>query len=255
MTFADSPFGRTLEQTIGEPVKFVKADEPRDIVIFSDPRQVENGFDLSRPYIFIWGMNDGKEPQNLPDNVVALYAKESLLVPLIQTIAAINRRYGKAVAAEVQEEATVATKDDALRILVIDDTPKHIANAKKGLAGHHLTVATGYQMAMEILAKGSFDVVLTDLHLPMSSKTLGDSFRLGALVPYGLLLMVEAAMQGSKHVAVVTDLSHHADAFSAAFDHFSQRAIKIEGAKCQMLHAKVTAEGKDWAEALERLMK
>ena len=106
---------------------------------------------------------------------------------------------------------------------------------------------------MNIIGSEKFDVVLTDLHLPMSSKTMGDKFRFGELVPYGILLMVEAARQGAKYVAVVTDLSHHDDPFSAAFDHYSQFTIKIEGAKVVMMHATMENGAKDWASALAQL--
>ena len=109
---------------------------------------------------------------------------------------------------------------------------------------------------MQILGSEKFDIVLTDLQMPMSSRTLGPSaFKLGQLVPYGILLMVEAAHQGAKHVAVVTDLNHHADWVSAAFDHFSY-PVQIEGAKVLMMHAPMDSDGsKDWAAALARLMK
>jgi len=65
--------------------------------------------------------------------------------------------------------------------------------------------------------------------------------------------MIEAARQGAKQVAVVTDLNHHTDPFSAAFDHFSRFPIQIEDAKVLMLHARITGEGKDWSNALDRL--
>ena len=157
---------------------------------------------------------------------------------------------------EEAAEEEIPLLPDAMLVLVIDDTPKNIMSAEKAFAGHHLVTATDYDEAMKILGSEKFDVVLTDLHLPMSSQTLGgEAFKLGELVPYGLLLMIEAARQGANAVAVVTDLSHHADPFSAAFDHFSQHPVKIDGARVMMLHAPLHEDGsKDWAKALDMLM-
>src|SRR4030042_1476445 len=89
------------------------------------------------------------------------------------------------------------------------------------------------------------------------AKTLSqEAFKLGQLVPYGFLLMCEAAINGAKYIAVVSDLGHHDDHFSAAFDHFYSIAFKIENAKTMMLHAQLTNTGaKDWQNALEKLLK
>lgn len=84
---------------------------------------------------------------------------------------------------------------------------------------------------------------------------MGSKFKLGELVPYGMLLMVEAAHQGATQVAVVTDLSHHNDPFSAAFDYFSGFSVKIDNAKVVMMHAPMKDGTKDWAQALAQLLK
>ncbi len=249
LTFANDPYGRAITQVIGEPVRFVATQKEADLILFTETCDVVQGFNKEKPYAYIPMQVRSVHPQ-FPKNVRIL--ERCSLPLLLELIADVSSKLPETKAIETAvEEPAVELLLDALSILVIDDTPKHIASAKKGLAGHRLTTATGYQEAMELLGKEKFDVVLTDLHLPMSSKTMGDKFKLGELVPYGILLMIEAARQGAKKVAVVTDLSHHDDPFSAAFDHFSQFPISIEGATVLMLHAQVSAEGKDWAEALQ----
>ncbi len=248
--------GKTIKQILGEPVKFIDVASEADLIIFDSVRKIEKDFDKKKSYLCIWGVGGGgyhTKPTNLPENVTVVHGAD-LLHNLLTTISEISKKLTPI--AEISEspvEEQVPIKADALRILVIDDAAKHIASAKKGLAGHFLTTATGYQEAMELLGKEKFDVVLTDLHLPMSSQTMGDKFKLGELVPYGILLMIEAARQGAKQVAVVTDLSHHDDPFSAAFDHYSRFPISIEGAKVRMLHARISEEGKDWVDALKRI--
>lgn len=249
--------GRTIKQIIGEPVKFIDTASEADLIIFDSVRKIEKDFDKTKSYLCIWGVGGSgyiTKPTNLPENVTVVHGAD-LLTNLLTLLSDLSKKLTPI--AEVEEtsvgESTAELLPDALRILVIDDTAKHIASAKKGLVGHRLATATSYEKAMELLSKEKFDVVLTDLHLPMSSKTMGDKFKLGELVPYGILLMIEAARQGAKKVAVVTDLSHHDDPFSAAFDHYSQFPISIEGAKVRMLHARVSVEGKDWGEALQRI--
>lgn len=252
IAFPESPLGKAIKQILGAPVWFVETQEEADLVLFTEVRQIEKGFDKKKSYAFLKTQPHGSNP-TMPENVRVI---ADISLPVIcQSISEVAAALAPEPASQeaVVEELTVELLPDALRILVIDDTAKHIASAKKGLAGHRLTTATGYEEAMELLGNEKFDVVLTDLHLPMSSKTMGDTFKLGELVPYGILLMIEAARQGAKKVAVVTDLSHHDDPFSAAFDHYSQFLISIEGATVRMLHARVNAEGKDWADALQRI--
>lgn len=251
VTFSDKPHGKAIMQVIGEPVRFVETQEEADLILFTEVRQIEKGFDKKKSYAFL-KTQPGSHPE-MPENVQVI--ADISLPAICKAISEVAATLASATTSQeaVAEESPAELLPDALRILVIDDTPQHIANAKKGLAGHRLTTATGYEEAMELLGNEKFDVVLTDLHLPMSSKTMGDKFKLGELVPYGILLMIEAARQGAKKVAVVTDLSHHDDPFSAAFDHYSQFPISIEGAKVRMLHARVSEEGKDWADALARI--
>jgi CheY-like chemotaxis protein len=249
ITFAENVLGKTMIQVIGDPVTFVATPEEADITLFTNPRDVEASFKPSKLYAY-FHIATGAAPA-MPTNVrcftgISLPEVYALLAEVSKNLTRVQPE-PKTLAVEVP------LLPGALRILVIDDTPKHIDSAKRGLAGHHLTTATGYQEAMKLLGSEKFDVVLTDLHLPMSSQTMGDMFKLGELVPYGMLLMVEAVRQGARRVGVVTDLSHHDNPFSAAFDHYSQFLIPMGVANVRMMHAKMVDGAKDWADALSRL--
>lgn len=219
-----------------------------DLVVTESVRQIESLYNKEQFYAVL---TLEKAPDRTAENVRIINILD-FLPGYAQFISEIAKKKSGAPDETGETIAKDSLRPDAKSILVIDDTPKHRESARKLLAGHKLTIASGYEEAMELLGKEKFEVVLSDLYLPMSSKTLSDkAFRLGELVPYGLLLMIEAARQGAKRVAVVTNLNHHADHFSAAFDHFSQFAINIEGAKVMMLHARLQDGAKDWANALE----
>jgi CheY-like chemotaxis protein len=242
---------------VGEPEShcFVKSIGEADLVIFDEVRTIETDYSVSKVYALLDKF--GNRPKNLPHNVTDVLKAENLVVELSNLIQKVWLGL-KPLDAPKPETVIPETplRPDAMRILVIEDTPKHQESAKIGLAGHRLTVVTGYEEAMKFLGSEKFDIVLTDLQMPMSSQTLGqDAFKLGQLVPYGIMLMIEAAHRGAKFVAVVTDLNHHADWLSAAFDHFHY-SVQIEKAKVLMMHSPMNADGtKDWAAALERLMK
>src|SRR3989344_8247542 len=119
-----------------------------------------------------------------------------------------------------------------MKILVIEDSPKHQASALETLAGHDVTIAKSYDDAMALMNKRTgwkegykliplpFEVVLTDMNLPMSKDKLADGvFKSSEEVPYGFVLSLMAALRGAKFVAMVTDANHHYGAMSAATDH------------------------------------
>ncbi|MEI8337552.1 MAG: hypothetical protein WCF92_00200 [bacterium] len=251
VTFGDKVHGRAIKQVLWEPVQFVETPEEADLILFDNVRDVEKGFNKEKAYAY-FVLNPMEEISTMPSNVTII--RQASLVQVLEVISEVFKKLPSSAPSQiVMEEPVAEILPDAKRILVIDDTPKHIASAKICLAGHNLITVTSYEEAMEVLNNEKFDVVLTDLHLPMSSKTMGSKFKLGELVPYGILLMLEASRQGAKLVAVVTDLSHHDDPFSAAFDHYSRFPISIEGAKVRMLHARISDDGKDWADALQRI--
>lgn len=125
-----------------------------------------------------------------------------------------------------------------MRILVIEDTLENIEAAKEQLKEHELTVATSVKEAYMILwgqnsthnPKVPFDVVLTDLYLPAPDEPFQgwafyptdnspavDSYRLGDLMPAGLVFAIVASQQGSK-VGILTDTDHHKDQVVALLD-------------------------------------
>ncbi|GEM_PF-772561 len=237
-----------------KPIMFEPSPENADLIVFDDVKKIEKGFDTNKWYAYLTGMPGQEKNPTIPANVSVFPISEAV-TRLISLITELEKSLPINDHVESLPEEQAPLRRDALRILVIDDTPKHILNAKKTLTSYHLTTTTTYEDVMELLAKEHFDVVLTDLHLPMSSKTLSPSaFKLGELVPYGILLMIEAARRGALWTAVVTDLNHHSDPFSAAFDHFSRFSINIEGGVVSMLHARVTEDGKDWLYALNRCL-
>jgi CheY-like chemotaxis protein len=259
LAIKDGPLPRAIKQVL--PILgnesshvYVENMDEADLVIFTEMRDVERGYNKEKSYAYLQIPGTERSPR-LSENCQKIDAL-NIMAGLLNAITEARKGLKplETPVAEVVEEV-IPLRPDALSILVIDDTPKHIVSAKSGLAGHKLTVATGYEEAMEILGKEKFDVVLTDLQMPMSSRTLGpDAFKLGQLVPYGIMLMIEASHKGVKHVAVVTDLNHHADWLSAAFDRF-RYPINIDGAKVLMMHAPMKDDAKDWAQALKILMK
>ena len=53
-------------------------------------------------------------------------------------------------------------------VLVVDDEPeiRTITSRFLSKAGHHVVVAEDAQQALELLRQASFDVVITDVHMP-----------------------------------------------------------------------------------------
>jgi CheY-like chemotaxis protein len=92
----------------------------------------------------------------------------------------------------------------------------------------------------------SFEVVLTDMMMPMSQKTLATGvFKWDEQVPYGFIIALRAALVGAKFVAMVTDTNHHQGAMSAAIDHLGtayycsgfRSNFIINGARVSFVHS------------------
>ncbi len=253
----DGPLAKAVKAVIptfgNEAVlSYVDTLAEADLIIFTDVLAIERDYDPAKRYAYL---QLGSLPAAMP-RICRIINPAQILVGLIEAIRSTQESIASTEEVQVPpQQAEVPLRPDALSILVVDDTSKHIESAKAGLAGHRLTTATGYEQAMDILGEQTFDVVLVDLQLPMSSKGMGMKFKLGELVHYGVLLVLEAARQGAKYAAVVTDASHHDDPFSAAFDHFRNFEFHVEGTKVRMMHAVRDANGaKDWNVALRRLM-
>lgn len=110
----------------------------------------------------------------------------------------------------------------------------------------------------------AFDVVLTDMMMPMSQKMLApDFYKWGEQVPYGFIIALKAALCGAKFVALVTDTNHHLGAMSAAIDHLGSAAYYregckpnfiVNGAKVMLVHAPFIKDVlKDWGQVLKDL--
>jgi CheY-like chemotaxis protein len=116
---------------------------------------------------------------------------------------------------------------------------------------------------LESIVPLEFDVVLTDLMMPMSRRTLAPGVYIpGEQVPYGFIIALRAANRGVKYVAVVTDTNHHQGAMSAALDHLGsaywddgfEPNFTINGAAAMFVHAPTLSGGaKDWGKVLGQL--
>lgn len=91
----------------------------------------------------------------------------------------------------------------------------------------------------------SYEVVLTDMMMPMSKRTLSPGvFNPSEQVPYGFIIALRATLFGVKFVAMVTDTNHHKGAMSAAIDNLGQSYCSdgckpnfvINGAKVMFVH-------------------
>lgn len=109
-----------------------------------------------------------------------------------------------------------------MKILVVEDTPKHQQAAAETLVGHDLTVVGCYREAVDLLSMGEFEVVLLDLMIEVQSPfpalgPNGDQY-IGLEMPLGFPLALLAAEKGAKFVAVVTDANHHDHPMSSSLD-------------------------------------
>jgi CheY-like chemotaxis protein len=74
-----------------------------------------------------------------------------------------------------QPEGTKEAQTMAYRILVVEDEPdtRELLEFTLDLAGHHVETAVGGREALELLARRSYDVILSNLNMPgMSGEDL-----------------------------------------------------------------------------------
>ncbi len=148
----------------------------------------------------------------------------------------------------VAEDVAVPAK--VLKILVVDDDSNNIRSAKKLLAGHNLTTTSTHDSASSEIKNNDFEVLLCDLRLP---KNLEDS----RLAGFGIALMLQAAKKGVPRIAIYTRQDHHADPVaSAIFRHFSEgELVPVGKGIVKILPSRIHEGAKDWAHALEEVMK
>ena len=241
--------------TDSSQVEVVDTYESADVVLFTDPRDIEANYqpDDGKHLGYLKMMPKQPVP-NLPEEAEVLYSLWDVLGIIAR---AQNDQPPEESARQVAESITYSRDAPANleRILVIDDRESNRNAALRDLSDYRLTVASRYEEAMLLLSEEQFDIVLTDLKLPMSSRTLSEeAFELGKLVNYGFLLMLEAASRGVRYIAVVSDIDHHQDPMAAAFDRFQRSEWRLNGAKLRLLHAKMVNGEKDWADAFNRLL-
>jgi len=128
--------------------------------------------------------------------------------------------------------------ESILKILVVDDNQNNRKAAEAQLSDYNLTVLGTYDEALKILGylpydiridkNHGFDVVLLDLLMPPGLKEVCPND--GSEQPVGMFLAILAAMNGAKHVGLLTDGGHHAHPMIAALESITDAAIKINRA-------------------------
>lgn len=114
----------------------------------------------------------------------------------------------------------------------------------------------------------NYQVVLTDLMLPMLSFRLGPGkFNPCREIPYGMFLAIRAAQAGVTHIAVISDTNHHDAPEAAALDHFGKfypenieilkkRVVRLGQGRALFAHAPMTEERrKNWGRVLTDLLR
>lgn len=163
-----------------------------------------------------------------------------------------------------------------MKILVIDDKQENLEIAKKQLMGHEVTTASSYDEAEKYLAgklphiyacgrwdhvgydkdnklnKYEFDIILTDLFLPASTK--GTSYKTSEEVPYGLVIAMTALRLGIP-VAIVTDTNHHAHPILWAMDMINTTKKSMLGKTFEFQDEFGCGNEKNYGQALEALTK
>lgn len=156
-----------------------------------------------------------------------------------------------------------------MKILVIDDTQKHLDAALQSLINHDVTTCSSHDEALKLLeekydnekkaglrkkyeesgmdlmdaigkAKEEsvlpyWDAVLCDLLMPAGRDAQGEGRRfVGQEMPLGWSLALTAAMRGTKYVAVATDMNHHAHPASAMLDRIKEHIFTIDNTQLLM---------------------
>jgi len=237
----------------------VDAMSEADLIIVTNKHGISSNYSADKWYAIVKMMEDHEDYSDFPSNVkvLSVFSVVEELAKLLDEIKISSK--SALIEAEVVE-AEMMSAVLGPKVLVIEDTSKHQKSARQLLTDYNVKIAIGYEEGIEALSRDIYEFVLTDLYMPMSSKTLSSkAFKIGQLVDYGILLAIEAARKGAKYVAVATDLDHHSDHMSAAFDHFSGFPVKIENATVMFMHAPMKKMGdeyvKNWKEVIRLLKK
>jgi hypothetical protein len=108
-----------------------------------------------------------------------------------------------------------------IQILVVDDNQGNLTKAETQFKGKNvkLICCNLFSVAAKMLASKKFDILLTDLMIPGEAEGVSSNNpEIGKEVPYGLVLSIIAKNVGVPHVAILTDISHHAGPIAWAMD-------------------------------------
>ena len=109
-------------------------------------------------------------------------------------------------------------------MLVVEDTPEHIERARALQGDYNITVVGTYKGAVKAIARGEYDVILTDLFIPWHTEAVdplnpnNPEMRLEAVTPraLGYPLAMVALAAGVHYVGIVTDANHHTGVMAAS---------------------------------------
>lgn len=108
-----------------------------------------------------------------------------------------------------------------IHILVVDDNQENLEGAKNQFKGKNVNLicCNLFSVASKMIQGKKFDIVLTDLMIPGEADGVSsDNPEIGKEVPYGLVISIMAKNMGVPHVAILTDISHHAGPIAWAMD-------------------------------------
>jgi len=110
-----------------------------------------------------------------------------------------------------------------MKVLIVEDDPIHQEAAKEQLVDHDLIIMESFVEFFKTfndclgskpkLDLSSFDAVLTDINLPSPHDRKGVE-----QAATGFVVALKAMQAGVKYIGIITDASHHDDAYGKALD-------------------------------------
>lgn len=158
-----------------------------------------------------------------------------------------------------------------MKILIVDDTKKHLESAKNQLVGHELFFASSFEEAQIILMenggktqfnpRSTFDAVITDLLMPPCYTGIAPEIinKFKDELPYGLILAITAVFKRVPLVAVLTDIDRHYNPIAYAGSSLQSVPSGMTGLPstfmfCNFMTYESDLPEKDYSTTLERLM-
>ncbi len=167
--------------------------------------------------------------------------------------------YGDNRVAILCKESDRGVGGSTKKILIVDDLPSNLIAAKKQFSGssHDVSLALGYTEGLSMLEKGKFDVVLTDLMMPMTGENLhDDQIDLSRLVAYGFPLALLSAKKGVSAIAVVSNTARHKDFWETELSRLCEAGSFTVGKSLIQFYGQESLDScKDWTLAFQSLIK